>query len=114
MKINDLRINYFGKLNNKNLKLSDGINLIVGENEAGKSTMQKFISCILYGASKNKNGKEISDFDKFKPWNSEEFSGKIEYTLDNGESFEIYRDFKKKNPIIYNSQKEDILLDSSF
>lgn len=108
MKINDLRINYFGKLNNKNLKLSDGINLIVGENEAGKSTMQKFISCILYGASKNKNGKEISDFDKFKPWNSEEFSGKIEYTLDNGESFEIYRDFKKKNPIIYNSQKEDI------
>ncbi len=108
MKINNLRINSFGKLTDKNIKLSNEINLVVGDNEAGKSTMQKFISCILYGASKNKNGKEISDFDKFKPWYSDEFSGKIEYTLDNGESYEIYRDFKKKNPIIYNSQKEDI------
>lgn len=108
MKINNLRINSFGKLTDKDIKLSNGINLIIGDNEAGKSTMQKFISCILYGASKNKNGKEISDFDKFKPWYSDEFSGKIEYTLDNGENYEVYRDFKKKNPIIYNSQKEDI------
>lgn len=111
MKINNLRINSFGKLTDKDIKLSNEINLVVGDNEAGKSTMQKFISCILYGASKNKNGKEISDFDKFKPWYSDEFSGKIEYTLDNGESYEIYRDFKKKNPIIYNSQKEDISKD---
>ncbi len=108
MKINNLRINSFGKLTDKDIRLSNGINLIIGDNEAGKSTMQKFISCILYGASKNKNGKEISDFDKFKPWYSDEFSGKIEYTLDNGENYEVYRDFKKKNPIIYNSQKEDI------
>ena len=88
MKINNLRINSFGKLTDKDIKLSNEINLVVGDNEAGKSTMQKFISCILYGASKNKNGKEISDFDKFKPWYSDEFSGKIEYTLDNGESYE--------------------------
>ncbi len=108
MKINSLKINSFGKLKNKELKLSDGINIIFGENEAGKSSMQKFISCMLYGISKNKNGKDVSDFDKFKPWDTEEFSGKINYTLDNGEEFEIYREFKKKNPIIYNSMKEDI------
>ena len=63
---------------------------------------------MFYGASKNKNGKEISDFDKYKPWKTEEFSGKINYTLDNGEEYEVYREFKKKNPIIYNSNKEDI------
>ena len=108
MKINNLKINSFGKLKDKELKLSDGINLIFGENEAGKSSMQKFISSMLYGISKNKNGKDISDFDKFKPWDTDEFSGKINYTLDNGEEFEVYREFKKKNPIIYNSNKEDI------
>ena len=108
MRINNLKINGFGKLKNKDINLSDGINIIYGENESGKSSIQKFISSMLYGASKNKNGKEISDFDRYKPWQTEEFSGKIEYTLDNGESFEVYREFKKKNPVIYNSKMEDI------
>lgn len=108
MKINNLKINGFGKIKNKELVLSKGINIVFGDNEAGKSTIQKFISGMLYGVSKNKNGKEISDFDKYKPWFGDEFSGKIKYTLDNEEEFEVYREFKKKNPVIYNSQKEDI------
>ena len=108
MKIKHLKINGFGKLKQKEINLQDGINVIYGENEAGKSSLLKFISCMFYGASKNKNGKDISDFEKYKPWKTEEFSGKIEYELDNGEKFEIYREFKKKNPIIYNSEKEDI------
>ena len=108
MRIDNLKINGFGKLKNKEVKFSDGINIVYGENEAGKSSLLKFITSMLYGASKNKNGKELSDFDRFKPWKTEEFSGKIEYTLDSGESFEIYREFKKKNPIIYNAKKEDI------
>jgi DNA repair exonuclease SbcCD ATPase subunit len=108
LKINGFKINGFGKLKNKEIKLNNGINVIFGENESGKSSMLKFISSMLYGASKNKNGKDISDFDKYKPWETEEFSGKISYTLDNEEKFEVYREFKKKNPVIYNSQKEDI------
>lgn len=108
MKINSFKINGFGKLRNKDIELSDGINIVFGENESGKSSMLKFISSMFYGASKNKNGKDISDFEKYKPWKTEDFSGKINYTLDNGESFEVYREFKKKNPIIYNSNKEDI------
>ncbi len=111
MRINKLKINGFGKLKNKEINLSNGINVVFGENESGKSSMLKFISSMLYGASKNKNGKDISDFEKYKPWKTEEFSGKIEYTLDNGEEFEVYREFKKKNPIIYNSNKEDISKD---
>ena len=108
MKINELKINGFGKLKDKEIKLEDGINIIYGENESGKSSMLKFISSMIYGASRNKNGKDISDFDKFQPWESEAFSGKIQYTLDDGNKFEVYREFKKKNPIIYNEKKEDI------
>ena len=108
MKINNLKINGFGKLKDREIKLNDGINIVYGENEAGKSSLLKFIASMFYGASKNKNGKEISDFDKYKPWQTEEFSGKIEYTLDSGETYEVYREFKKKNPVIYNSKKEDV------
>jgi len=108
LKIDYLKVNGFGKLSNKELKLNKNINIISGQNETGKSTLLKFINCMFYGASKNKNGKDISDFDKYKPWKVEEFSGKIRYTLDNKESFEIYRDFKKKSPIIYNDKLQDI------
>ena len=108
MKINYFKINGFGKLKNKEIELTDGINIIYGENEAGKSTMLKFISSMFYGASKNKNGKDISDFDKYKPWETEEFSGKLRYTLDNDKTYEVYREFKKKNPTIYNEKMEDI------
>lgn len=108
MKINHLKINGFGKIKNKEIKLSDNINIIYGLNESGKSTVQKFILGSFFGLSKNKNGKEISDIEKLKPWNNDEFSGKISYTLDNGNLFEVFRDFTRKNPIIYNENKVDI------
>ncbi|MCR5185815.1 MAG: AAA family ATPase [Clostridia bacterium] len=108
MKINGFKINGFGKVVNKEIKLSDGINIIYGKNETGKSSIQKFILAMIYGLSRLKNGKDISDYDKYKPWETEDFSGKLEYTLDNGKTYEIYREFKKKNPVIYNSYKENI------
>ena len=107
MKINNLKINGFGKIEDKEINLNNRINLIYGENEAGKTTLLKFISGMFYGVSKNKNKKEFSDFEKYKPWQAEEFSGKIEYTLDNNNTYEVYRDFTKKNPKIY-FNSEDI------
>ena len=108
MKINKLKINSYGKLKEKEINFQDGINLIYGQNEAGKSTLIKFITNSFYGVSKNKKGKEVSDFDQYKPWSGEEFSGKLEYELDNKEKYEIYRDFSKKNPKIFNENMEDI------
>ena len=108
MKVEEIKINAFGTLKNKEINLSDKINIIHGKNESGKSTLLTYIKTAFYGISRNKNGKEISDYDKYKPWSGEEFSGKIKYTLDNGEQFEIFRDFNKKNPKIYNAKLEDV------
>lgn len=108
MKIENAQINAFGNLENKQIDLSENINIIKGNNESGKSTFLKFIVDMFYGISKNKRGKEFSDYDRYKPWNSEEFSGKIAYTLDNGKRYEVFRDFNKKNPKIYNEVGEDI------
>ena len=108
MKIENIQVNSFGKLKNKEINLSNGVNLIYGKNEAGKSTLLKFIQNIFYGTSKNKKGKSFSDYDLYKPWDGEDFSGKITYTLDTGEKYEVFREFGKKNPKIYNEQLEDI------
>ena len=108
MKIKNIKINSFGNLQDKDIELSDNINIVYGKNEAGKSTLLKFIINSFYGTSKNKKGREFSDYDRYKPWGREDFSGKIKYELDNGEEYEVYREFGKKNPKIFNSNLEDV------
>lgn len=108
MKIKHLKINGFGKLKEKEIQLTDSMNIIYGQNEAGKSTLLKFITSMFYGVSKNKNGGTIPEIEKYEPWDTEDFSGKISYQLDDGETYEVYRDFHKKNPQIFNAKAEDI------
>ena len=108
MKINKIKINSYGKIKNKEIKLNNNLNIIYGKNESGKSTILNFIFNILYGIQKNKNGKEISDYEKYKPWDSDEFSGKITYELNNKNKYEIFREFNKKNPKIFNENGEEI------
>lgn len=108
MKIKKLKINNFGKLKDKEIELKDNLNIIFGKNEAGKSTILKYIVNSFYGISKNKKGKEYSDLERYKPWSGEDFSGRLTYELDNGKTYEVYRDFKKKNPKIFNEEMEDI------
>lgn len=108
MKIETVKINNFGKLNNKEINLKDGINIIYGKNESGKSTLLNFIKSSLYGISRNKKSGEISDLDRYMPWKIGEFSGKIKYELDNGEKYEVYRDFTKKNPKVFNKYSEEV------
>lgn len=107
MKINNLKINQYGKLENKEIAL-DKINVIYGKNEAGKSTLLNFIQSMFYGVSKNKNKKDFSDYEQYKPWKNGDFSGNIDYTLDNGKKFYVFRDFEKKNPKIYDENNNDI------
>ncbi len=108
MKIKKIKINNYGKLENKEINLKNNINIIFGKNESGKSTLLNYIKNIFYGISKNKNGKEISDYEKYKPWGKNDYSGKLKYELDNGQEFEIFRNFNKKNPEIFNSNLEEI------
>lgn len=108
MKIKNIKVNAYGNIENKDINLEEGINIIHGANESGKSTLLNYIISIFYGISRNKDGKVLSDYEKYKPWNSNEFSGRISYKLENGEKYEIFRDFNKKNPKIYNDKLEDI------
>ena len=108
MKIKNIKVNAYGNIENKDINLEEGINIIHGANESGKSTLLNYIISIFYGISRNKDGKALSDYEKYIPWNSNECSGRISYKLENGEKYEIFRDFNKKNPKIYNDKLEDI------
>ena len=48
MKLLELHINGFGKIHDRTISFSDGINVIYGRNEAGKSTLHTFIRGMLF------------------------------------------------------------------
>ena len=60
MQIAELIIRNFGKFTNKTIRLSDGIQLIYGENESGKSTIHAFIRGMLFGIER-KRGRAASN-----------------------------------------------------
>ena len=108
MKLNKLKINSYGNLQNREMEFNK-LNIIFGENEAGKTTLQNFIMSMFYGMEKKKGKEAFSDVDKYTPWKgTTDFSGKISYELDDNTKYEIFRDFTKKNPEIYDETGKDI------
>lgn len=107
MEIKKLQINGFGNVENKTIDLEDGINLLYGKNEAGKSTITGFIKSIFYGVNKNKSGNEFSELEKYKPWKDIDFSGKMEYAIDD-KTYTVFRDFNRNNSKVYDENGNDI------
>mgnify|MGYP000981443581 CR=1 FL=1 len=54
MKITELILKNFGKFTNKQILLTDGINIIYGENESGKTTLHIFLKGMLFGMERKR------------------------------------------------------------
>ena len=54
MYINKLFLKEFGKFNNREIKLEQGLNVLYGDEGAGKSTVRDFVTGILFGINKSR------------------------------------------------------------
>ena len=115
MVIKELKMKNFGKFTYKDIELRDGINIVYGNNESGKSTVHSFIRGMLFGLEK-KRGRASKDnlYERYKPWEGNTlFSGymKIE---DNGEIYDLSRVFtqeEKKIECVKESNGEECVVD---
>ncbi len=113
MRINKIDIKAFGKLKDLNLNFKDGFNVVYGENEAGKSTLQWFLRAMFYGLKGGKAGSDgfLAPVKRFKPWLSDDYKGTIEYSLENKKNFRVERDFKNDKVNVFDSNFNDIAKD---
>jgi uncharacterized protein YhaN len=98
LQFKELQLNNFGRFHNKTIILKDGLNLIYGENEAGKSTVHFFIQGMLFGIEKLRGRASKEDaYAKYQPWdNPGAYNGSL--VLENGEkNYRIIRNFDKNN-----------------
>lgn len=95
MKIDSLYISAFGGLKDYRLDLSDGFNLLYGNNEDGKSTLMAFIKMMFYGSERgsalNKNLRK-----KYTPWDGSAMAGSIDFTL-KGKKYRLEKEFRSSN-----------------
>ena len=110
MKIKKLEIKGFGKFENLILEFGDGMNLVFGNNETGKTTVQTFIKGVLYGlkGAKAPRSGMLAPVKKYKPWSSRDYNGILEYRLDNGETYRVGRNFDNNMVKVFDSLFNDI------
>lgn len=91
----------FGKFHNITIGFEDEINLIYGENETGKSTLQAFLQGMLFGIEKTRGRSSgIDTYTLYEPWeNSSYYEGILRLEKD-GVIYRIHRCFYKSDKSI--------------
>lgn len=82
MKINKLSIQSFGKFKDRSFEFTDGLNVIYGENESGKTTLISFIKYMLYGFRGRRSENSLIAEEKYSPWDNSAVSGSFDFTYD--------------------------------
>lgn len=98
MRIQQIYIENFGNMSDCHMKFDDGINIIRGDNESGKTTVWEFVRAMLYGLD-NERGKSVvtNRYQRYLPWSGGEvFGGTMIISHDNSE-YVIKRNFHKRN-----------------
>ncbi len=93
MRILSVSISEFGGLRDFRMDFSEGLNIIRGDNEAGKSTVLLFVSYMLYGLVSST--KDNNDKDKSLSWSGNRAEGSMEIES-GGRKYRIYRINKGK------------------
>lgn len=95
MKINSINIVSFGKIKNLKIDFSESLNILYGDNEAGKTHIADFIKMMFYGTAARGSG--VNNLrKKYKPWDNAKMGGSIDFTKD-GTRYRVEREFKATN-----------------
>ena len=90
MIIEKIIIKSFGLINDMTLEFSDKVNVIEGQNEAGKSTIAAFIKYMLYGFGDDESSGEVSERKKRINWDTGVAQGSM-YVRAEGKRYLITR-----------------------
>lgn len=88
MRLDTLRIDGFGRLAGRTFAFAPGLTVVVGPNEAGKSTLSAAIVAALYGLQRGEK-------DRWRPWTGSAYGAVLHYQTADGKRWELHRDFER-------------------
>ncbi len=98
MIIEELHVKNFGKLQDTRVSFKEGLNLIYGTNESGKTTLHTFLKCMLFGIHRARGRAAAKDvYSRYEPWeDSHCYAGSMHF-MSGGREFCLDRNFQKEN-----------------
>jgi DNA repair exonuclease SbcCD ATPase subunit len=91
MRLTRVRLHGFGQFH-RGLEVNfapDRLNVVVGRNEAGKSTLLNAIGGVLFGF------RDLNMIRKYEPWEEHDrYAGEVSFVLEDGRAFRVERDFR--------------------
>lgn len=94
MKITELYLKNFGKFHEKHFYIRDGVQIIYGENEFGKSTIHAFVRAMLFGLERGRGRAAGKDaFSRYEPWENPGFYAGVMRFCCGGRAFRLERSF---------------------
>ena len=94
MKIIELYLKNFGKFHEKHIYIRDGVQVIYGENEFGKSTIHAFIRAMLFGLERGRGRAAGKDaFSRYEPWENPGYYAGVMRFVCGGRTFRLERRF---------------------
>ncbi len=91
MIIERIAIRSFGNLSDVTLEFGRGINVLVGDNESGKSTVAAFIRYMLYGFGTHHAPSDMPEREKRVSWQDGLAEGEMDIALSDGRRLRIER-----------------------
>lgn len=96
MRIKKIKIRGFGRFRDQEIDFKEGVNIILGPNESGKTTIHQFILASFYGLRKywTKNHSYREEERLYRPLDEGPYGGSLDFE-DQGTLYEIVSNFKR-------------------
>ena len=94
MRILECTLHEFGSFRDRTFTFGDGLNIIEGGNESGKSTLLAFIRFMLYGVPRKSAGEAVSERDRILSWSGGLAQGSMVVETADG-TFRIERSLRR-------------------
>lgn len=103
MRLRSLALAGFGRLARAHFTFGDGLTVVYGPNEAGKSTIAAAIVASLYGLARGAR-------ENWRPWSGDPYASTLVYELADGRTFEIQRNYHQdaKGVKVYDADGNDV------
>jgi recombinational DNA repair ATPase RecF len=100
--LRSLHVAGFGRLQDRAFEFGPGLNVVVGPNEAGKSTLAAALVASLYGLQRGEK-------DRWRPWSATAFGTTLRYETADGNPWEVRREFDRdtKGIRVYDADGND-------
>src|SRR5258708_11124404 len=102
MRLERVEVLGFGRLRDVRVDFAPRVTVLLGENEAGKSTLHRAVRAALFGVDAGGQGRAVerSDWARWTPWAGEQYGLALTYALADGRRFRVARSLGRRDQAV--------------